>query len=210
MDSIKPVYYGKDMDAVLTRYREEVIKMGASRAAVIKADDIRVDERVVLKCRVPRCFGYGVCAHCPPHTLKPRELQELLQQYRWALFFTLDVPSDVIVRNKATIKERVDAYREVFRIVSDLESLAFYDGYYLTVGFAAGSCRHTFCGQLENCAALEGGKCRFTLRARPSMEAVGMDIFRMAADQGWDIYPIGSGARAEEVPKGSLAGILVI
>jgi predicted metal-binding protein len=210
VDPIKRDYYGEGTAAALDKYRSEALQRGAARAAVLRAADIRVDERVLLKCRVPRCFGYGAGAHCPPHTLRPRELQELLQLYHWAVFFTLDVPPEVIVRDRATIQERVTAYREVFRIVSELESLAFYDGYYLAVGFAAGSCRHTFCGQLDNCAALEGGKCRFSLRARPSMEAVGMDVFRMAADQGWDIYPIGSGVTAAEVPRGTLAGILII
>jgi predicted metal-binding protein len=86
----------------------------------------------------------------------------------------------------------------------------FYDGYYLAVGFGAGSCKHTLCSQQESCAALEGKKCRFTLRARPSMEAVGIDVYKMAAEAGWEIYPIGSGAKAEDVPKGTLAGIVVV
>ncbi len=210
MEKIKPVYYDEKMNKALEKYKEEALKSGASRATIIKASEIQVDELITLKCQVPRCFGYGACAHCPPHTLKPRELKEYLKKYKWAVFFTIDVPAQVIVRDKATIKERVAAYRDVYRIVSEIESLAFYDGYYLAVGFGAGSCRHTFCGQLDSCAALEGKKCRFTLRSRPSMEAVGIDVYKMAATIGWDIYPIGSGAKASEVPKGTLAGIVII
>jgi len=52
--------------------------------------------------------------------------------------------------------------------------------------------------------------CRFVLRARPSMEAVGIDVFKMVASAGWDIYPIGGDARACDVPRGVLAGIVIV
>ena len=194
----------------LDRYKEKALEMGATNARIIRAEEIYVDERVTVKCQIPRCFGYGVSAHCPPHTMKPAELKELLKKYHWAVFFTKDVPSEVIVRDKATIKERVAAYQEVFKIVSTIESMAFYDGHYLAFGFAAGSCRHTFCGQQENCQAMEGKRCRFSLLVRPSMDAVGIDVYKMVAVTGWDIYPIGSGAKPEDMPKGVLAGIIIV
>jgi len=194
----------------LETYREKAIELGATRAAIVKVEEIPVDERVTLKCQIPRCFGYGAGAHCPPNTLKPAELRELLKKYRWAVFFTKDVPSEVIVREKATVKERVEAYQGVFKIVSELESMAFYDGHYLAFGFGAGSCRHTFCGQHETCQALQGQRCRFSILARPSMEAVGIDVYRMVAAAGWEIYPIGSNMKAGGVPKGTLAGIVIV
>ncbi len=194
----------------LERYRRKALELGASRAKVVRASEIPVDERVTLKCQIPRCFGYGVGAHCPPHTLKAPELRALLEKYTWALLFTLDVPPEVIVRDKATIKERVAAYQRVFKIVDELESMAFYDGHYLAFGFGAGSCRHTFCGQEEACRAMQGDRCRVALRARPSMEAVGIDVYRMVASAGWDIYPIGSAAKPADIPKGTLAGIVIV
>ncbi|HOV88248.1 MAG TPA: DUF2284 domain-containing protein [Syntrophobacteraceae bacterium] len=198
------------LEADLEKYRGKALELGAARAAVIPASEIPVDERVTLKCQIPRCFGYGAGAHCPPNTLKPAELREHLRKYRWAVFFVKDVPSAVIVRDKATIRERVAVYREIYRIVSEIESMAFYDGHYLAFGFGAGSCRHTFCGEEKTCAALEGKRCRHSLSARPSMEAVGIDVYRMVASAGWDIYPIGSGAKPEEIPKGTLAGIVIV
>jgi predicted metal-binding protein len=194
----------------LERYREQALAMGATQAKIVKAEAIPVDERVTLKCQIPRCFGYGVSAHCPPNTMKAAELKDLLQKYHWAVFFIKEVPPEVIVRDKATIKERVAAYQQVFKIVNELESMAFYDGHYLAFGFAAGSCRHTYCGQQEGCQAMEGKRCRFALRSRPSMEAVGIDVYKMAAQAGWDIYPIGSDAKPEDMPKGTLAGIVIV
>jgi predicted metal-binding protein len=194
----------------LERYVQKALEMGATHAAVVEASDIPVDERVTLKCRIPRCFGYGAGAHCPPNTLPPAELRELLKKYHWAVLFALDVAPTVIVRDRATIKERVAAYQKIYKLVSEVESMAFYDGHYLAFGFGAGSCRHTFCGEQENCQAMEGKRCRFSLISRPSMEAVGIDVYQLVARQGWDIYPIGSGAKPEDMPKGTLAGIVIV
>ena len=194
----------------LERYANKALEMGASKAAVIATDQVPVDERITLKCQVPRCFGYGVGAHCPPNTLKPAEMRAYLKQYQWAVFFITDIPAEVIVRNKETIKERVEAFQKVYKIVSEVESMAFYDGHYLAFGFGAGSCRHTFCGDQKDCRAMKGDRCRFSLVSRPSMEAVGIDVYRMVAQAGWEIYPIGSDASPASIPKGTLAGIVIV
>lgn len=194
----------------LQRYRQKALELGATNAVIVKAQDIPVDERAALKCQIPLCFGYGTNPNCPPHTLRPSQLKRILTRYDYAVFFTMDVPPEVIVRDKTTISERVAAYQKVFAIVNELESMAFYNGYYLALGLAAGSCRHTFCGQQDSCTVMEGKKCRVSLRSRPSMEAVGIDVYRMVASQGWDIYPIGSDAKPEDVPKGTLAGIVIV
>jgi predicted metal-binding protein len=198
------------LESDLQRYADEALTLGASRAAVVPVDEIPVDDRVILKCQIPRCFGYGVCANCPPHTIAPAQLRELLARYRWAVFVSLDVPAEVIVRDRATITERVDAYRKVFDIVAAIESRAFYDAHYLAFGLAAGSCRHTYCSQAKDCAAMSGERCRFPLKSRPSMEAVGIDVFRMAARLGWDIYPTGSAITGMEAHTGNLCGLVVV
>jgi len=194
----------------LRKYREKAIELGATRAKIVQTDEIPVDERVTMKCQIPLCFGYGVSANCPPNTIKPAELRTLLEKYQWGVFFVKEIPSGVIVRDKATIKERVAAYQDVYKIVNGVESAAFYDGHYLAFGFGAGSCRHTFCGLQEDCAVMKGTKCRFSLRSRPSMEAVGIDVYKMVISAGWSIYPIGSDAKPDEIPCGVLAGIIIV
>ena len=64
----------------LERYRQQALKLGATQAKIVTADEIPVDERVTLKCQIPRCFGYGVSAHCPPNTMKPAELQSFIEK----------------------------------------------------------------------------------------------------------------------------------
>ncbi|HIE44164.1 MAG TPA: DUF2284 domain-containing protein [Candidatus Omnitrophica bacterium] len=194
----------------LERYKARILQLGASKVKIVKTEEIPVDERVRLKCHIPTCFGYGMSLNCPPNTLKPAELRAILERFEWAVFFIKDVSPEVIMRDKTTIKERVAAYQHIFKIVSEIESMAFYDGHYFAFGFGAGSCRHTFCGLEKSCRAMDGERCRFSLIARPSMEAVGIDVYKMVTLAGWDIYPIGSCAEREDIPKGTLAGIVIV
>jgi len=194
----------------LATYRELAMELGAAKAAIVDAKDIPVEDRVTLKCQVPRCISYGVCAHCPPNTLKPGELRKILTDYQKAVLFIKDFPAGIMGTNLDTINDLMAGYRDITRIVSEIESRAFYDGHYLAFGFAAGSCRHHFCLAQETCAAMEGKSCRHYFKARPSMEAVGIDVYRMVALQGWDIYPIGSDALLEKIPKGTMAGIIIV
>jgi predicted metal-binding protein len=193
----------------LRRYESLALEAGASCAGCLPAAAVPVDERVSLKCSVPKCFGYGTCANCPPHSLKPAETREIVGKYGWALVFGLRIPPGVAVRDKATIQSRVEAYRKVFEIAGAVESAAFYDGHYLAAGFAAGSCKSTYCWD-KPCAVLSGEKCRLQLRSRPSMESVGIDCYRIATELGWEIYPIGSSASPRCVPYGLLMGLVLV
>lgn len=107
-------------------------------------------------------------------------------------------------------KERKAAFKSILDIVGKLESAAFYDGHYLAVGFSAGSCFSSLCDPKLGCQVLTGEKCRFPLKARPSMEAVGIDVYRMIAASGWEIYPYGSDANPEDIPVANLTGLVLI
>ena len=198
-----------ELIADIEQYCGHAIELGASDARMVRAGDVPIDERVALKCRIPVCFGYGTCANCPPHSLKPEETRKIALLYRYGFLMKLNVPPPVIVRDRETIKERVEAYKKVFDMVCRIESEAFYDGHYLSVGFAAGSCKSTFCYNVA-CTVLQGEKCRLALRARPSMEAVGIDCYRLATEQGWEILPIGSDADAGCISHGTLMGLVFV
>lgn len=191
------------------RYARLAVELGAGAARVIPAATVEFDDRVPLKCAVPKCFGYGTCANCPPHVPSSERMRAIMAQYDTAVTLRLDVLPEVIVRSRETKEERVKAYASVFSIVGAMESAAFYDGHYLSVAFAAGSCKSIFCRDLD-CAVLSQQKCRHNLVSRPSMEAVGIDCFRLATGLGWDVYPIGSAATAGQVPGGALLGILFV
>lgn len=193
----------------LEKYRPYALKLGADEARVVDAKKIQVEEAVAFKCRVPQCFGYGNCAQCPPHAPKPAEIRQLLKGFSQGLLFIRRVNSALLKRDRND-KDRKAAFLKILDMVSKVESAAFYDGHYLSVGFGAGSCFSSLCDPKLGCQVLKGENCRFPLKARPSMEAVGMDVYRLIASSGWEIYPFGSHANPEDIPVANLAGLVLI
>ncbi len=193
----------------LERYCKYALELGADEARVVDASKIPVADAVAFKCRVPRCFGYDTCAQCPPHAPKPAEIRELLKGYSYGVLLARRVSSKLLKRDRND-KDRKAAFRSILEIVAKLESAAFYDGHYLAVGFSAGSCFSSLCDPKLGCEVLKGENCRFALKARPSMEAVGMDVYNLIASSGWDIHPYGSDADPDDIPVANLAGLVLI
>lgn len=193
----------------LEKYRQHALEHGATAARIVDTSEIPIEDAVVFKCKVPRCFGCANCAQCPPHAPKPEEIRELLKGHTHGVFFTKKVASRVLKLNRND-DDRKRAFRGILEIVSRIESAAFYDGHYLAVGFGAGSCFFSLCDPKVGCEVLKGGRCRFPLKVRPSVEAVGLDVYRMVASSGWEIYPFDSQATPEEIPFASLAGLVLI
>jgi len=206
----------------LETYRQSALAQGASGAAVLRGDQVHVDSRVRVKCTLPKCPEYGSSAHCPPHTLEPEKVRELVGGFQHALLIKLEVPAEIIAGEgdvkispqgkiipNQTLSTLLKSYRKVNEIVTKIESQAFYDGHYLSTAFAAGSCHAALCN-FQACQVLDKQPCRFPLKARSSMEGSSMDVFRMAAEAGWDIYPLGMDCKPADVPHGTLVGLVLV
>jgi len=186
----------------LERYQIITRKNGASECQIIKASEVTVDERVRLKCFVPRCFRAGESANCPPHTPDLDLIRKALTRYEWAVIFKTDVEplADYLVSRSQTPEQRrqvLQFHKKNGDLVNLIEGMAFRDGYYLAMGLGGGSCKDYICNGLT-CQVLDSGRCRAPLRARPSMEAMGIDVFELANKVGWDIYPL---TYAEDDPE---------
>lgn len=196
----------KDMNL----FKERAVELGASMAEVIPADWVQVDERVRLKCSIPLCPHYGKSAFCPPHGPPLEILREAFSRYRSALLFALDViPSEHFSERAVQRTSAAEWSRRCFEIVGRIETLAFGSGYYLAMGFAQASCKIALCGQ-EKCLVLGGGNCPYPLKARPSMEGVGIDVYGLATKVGWDIYPIYRSVNPLQVPRALSVGIIFV
>ena len=174
----------------LEKYRAKALELGAADAKIIAASDVVVDERVRLKCAVPRCHLYGECVNCPPYTPQPDEMRKTLRKYRAAILFKTEVsPKSDFVDDEQWHLGHMAHQRKIHEIASAIEALAFNDGHYLAAGFAAGGCKTALCaGQI--CQFLDSGRCRYPLKSRPSMEGVGIDVYDIATRVGWDVYPV--------------------
>ncbi|MDQ7780659.1 MAG: DUF2284 domain-containing protein [Planctomycetota bacterium] len=132
-------------------------KLGAAHAKVIRARDIVVDSRALLKCQFG-CDGYWNNWTCPsvPGSLRPWEFERILNRYRYALL--------IHCADKRTSQ----------RVSFEIERQAFVDGNYFAFSMAD-------CGTCKKCARPR--ECRNRKVARPAMQGLGIDVFATARKQ---------------------------
>jgi predicted metal-binding protein len=137
-------------------------KSGVKDARIISPSEVETAAWVRLKCRFG-CDGYGLCLVCPPFTPTSQQMREVLDSYRRAILLHCQPDADV----KA--------------IVAELEREIFLLGYWKAFGLGAGPCY--FC---RTCP-VEEKQCRHADRARPAMEACGIDVFSTVKKVGFPI-----------------------
>lgn len=153
-----------------------VVDLGANSAKIIFAKDVSVEQWVRYKCQYG-CGGYARYFTCPPYAPTPDETRKMLEAYNKALLIEFEIKS-------------VDKQPNVHEIMFDIERQAFLSGFYKAFAFAAGPCRHC-----ESCAAKDisnpnqfsKGMCKNLGKARPSMEACGIDVYQTARKAGYEI-----------------------
>jgi predicted metal-binding protein len=181
----------------LQRLIAEAEDLGASRAAPVPAAAVVVDNRVNLKCRVPLCSGYGHNLMCPPSVMAADETRGVLRKYDDALVVQLDIPltqdcvdGQLDGRTHAEAKSdgaQLEGLREsqnaFAHLMTDLERAAFKLGYRYAAAFSGGEC--VLCDECVGRAS--GEQCRHPFEARPSMEAVGIDVVATAEAAGLSV-----------------------
>jgi len=196
----------------LEKYRNLAIQYGATDAKIITTDMISVDERVRFKCYT--CDQYGKSAMCPPHILGTEGTldytRRFINRYKYGiLILKKEEPTPVRPPGSRKAGEIGWSGKPIWDIMRKIESTAFYDGYYFAIGLASGPC-------LGHLGCLDSGKgcthpaythnskdvCPHVIKARPAMEGMGIDDFDIAQKVGWDVYPIGTTAKPDQVPFG--------
>lgn len=180
--------------ADLERYSALALEWGASGAAVIPAAQVVIDERVRLKCVVPRCLRAGETPNCPPYAPDLDLVRRALGRFSWAVLLKCDVEpleayAPSVGATKAEKRRVLSFHQQSGEIVYRLERQAYKDGYHLAMGFGGGSCKDHLCKGLL-CQFLDSGRCRFPHRARPAMEAVGIDVIGLINEVGWQSYAL--------------------
>lgn len=153
----------------------DVLKSGASNAAVISADGIRTDAVFRDMCESNSCGMYARCWMCPPDIGEISVLMKKILQYNYAVVFNqislLEDSFDVEGMFKAKKKQQV-LLKEVRVILraSGIEN-------YLLLG--AGGC-----GLCDSCAKITDEPCRYPELAISSLEAYGINVSMLAETAG--------------------------
>jgi len=140
----------KTLKADLKRYCSLAVELGATDAVIIPANRVTVDERVRLKCTIPRCPRAGESANCPPYAPDLELVRQAVKRYSWAILFKCDVsPIEDYVPQKGAAKDdqrRVLLFhKQGNEVVYGLERQAYKDGYHLAMGLGGGSCKDYLC-----------------------------------------------------------------
>ncbi|NSW81971.1 MAG: DUF2284 domain-containing protein [Syntrophothermus sp.] len=164
---------------------ERVLQDHGGHVARIPAREIVVDPRVRLKCLVPVCDSYNRGLMCPPNLPMVNEFQEALRLYNIAL---------LVQYRQFFVPERERHYADVFGGARKLhfminlgEKEAFRLGFRFAAGLIGGACH--LC---DECVGIASGKpCRHPFEARPSMEAMGIDVVATAEKAGLSLrFPV--------------------
>jgi predicted metal-binding protein len=171
-------------------------ELGATGARIFDAQDIVVDERVRLKCCVPVCRNYNVSLMCPPNVMPVDEFRVVLARFKKALLVQIayNVPDWMLDRIHAAQdlaalykdERYLNGWEQTYLVAKNtlntiadrIEAAAFKAGLKFATAFSAGKC--TLC---EECAGT-GNRCRNPYKARPSMEAMGIDVGETARKAG--------------------------
>ena len=136
------------------------LEHGALAAKVISPSAVETGEWVRWKCQFG-CGGFGASLVCPPHTPTPAQTRMMLDEYKRAVLF----------------EAALDTAK---KIAAGLERDLFLAGHYKAFGLGAGPCM--LC---DKCAFDEG--CRHPDKARPAMEACGIDVYATARKHGFTL-----------------------
>lgn len=198
--------------ADLERYCALALEAGASAAVIVPASEIVVDERVRLKCMVPRCIRAGETPNCPPSAPDLDLVRRALSRFTWAILFKCNVgPIEDYAPGKGATKAEqrrvLSFHQKSGEVTYALERQGYKDGYHLAMGFGGGSCKDYLCQGLA-CQFLDSGRCRFPQRARPAMEAMGVDVVALTNKVGWPMYALLDDL--QEIPCAITVGIVFI
>jgi len=137
-------------------FRKKAEMLGAGKAKIIRSASVVTADWIRWRCRYG-CDMFGTRLTCPPDSPGPAETKKLLAGYKYGML--------IQARN----------CREIRRIAPILEREIFLRGFYKAFALAAGPC--SLC---RSCAAA----CRHPGKARPAMEACGIDVFATVTRSG--------------------------
>ena len=154
---------------------------GIFMAKLMHARDIVVDERVRFQCSYSGCRDYGRRLMCPPHTPSVDDFKKVLAGYYMALLIQLTGT----IKNKENWEPETDQLALLLHdIIYKLEKKAFSLGFPFAAGLIGGSCK--LCRECPG-EKDSNARCLHPEKARPSMEAMGIDVLSMCKKAGMEV-----------------------
>ncbi len=158
---------------------------------LVSTEIIVVADWVRLKCKYG-CENYGKHLCCPPFTPTPQETRAVLSEYRHAVLARFEIKPDSKLPAKHAMRALNNSVAKMQKTIADLEKAAFLAGYYKAFGMNAIPCALCDTCILDEIQKkdqpvfdLDRIKCRNKQIMRPSMESLGIDVFKTVKNAGF-------------------------
>ena len=143
----------------LAPYMKMALERGTDHAVAVETSRVVTAPWVRMKCQFG-CTGYGESLCCPPRTPTPDEMRKILDSYTFGILL------------HRQIKKGDRLVERLTETAVNVERTLFLDGYYKAWSLGSGPC--------GGCKTCNMKACVHADRARPSMEACGIDVFATA------------------------------
>lgn len=188
-----------DVEADVARFAALGLERGASRTAILDASAVALDPGAPANAHLEGCSCSTPNLMSPPLAPQPSEFEGWLRGFRTALLTetTAVLPDEAWVQGSSGWRcswrrLRSDprrwsvvlpAWRRLHELTMWLERECMRSGYYLSVGFGAGDC--------ELCPTCDTTRlCAEPYAARPSIEALGVDVGGTREAARWAAVPV--------------------
>lgn len=141
------------------QYLAMILGKGVDSAVVVETSRVVTAPWVRMKCQFG-CAGYSESLCCPPRTPTPDEMRQILDSYTFGVLL------------HRQIKKGSKQVERLSETAVDVERAMFLDGYYKAWTLGSGPC--------DRCKTCNMEGCLHPDRARPSMEACGIDVYATA------------------------------
>ncbi len=152
-------------------------QLGIETCLEINSEILVPEERIRDLCLENKCGNYGVNYMCPPCIGSLADIDNKLKNYSHGLLLqytrTLDVKGDI----EALRETKIDFHHKIL----ELEDFLYTKGFSEVWGLIGGSCE--LC---HPCGARTNRPCPYSEQARPSLEALGIDVLGLLDSLGLD------------------------
>jgi len=166
---------------LFAQLQDFAMHIGATRAKLLPADKVCIENRLANFCLDPKCPYWGQSMSCPPHISGPDILRKTVQMCRYVLVLRIEIQSESLHG-----ADRPEVMRLLHEITAEVERKAIRSGFTGSMGLAGGSCKPSFCHEHLYCRVLEEqGECRHPAHARQSMSGYGVNVGKLMQAAGW-------------------------
>lgn len=163
------------MNIMENKIIEKTLALGAFKASVISAEEIKTDKMFRDLCEANACGMYGKCYMCPPDIGDIEVLMAKLRDYRSALVYQTVTALEDSFDFEGMTEARMEANRIALKLRSVFDEVGIKNVLHLSAGA---------CGICETCAKRTGEPCRCPEFAMASLEAYGINVNELAKSAG--------------------------